>query len=101
MGTEMLASRSGETMELKSIVVLVVTYCSLCLSCDISLSLSHTIALFVYEQDTCCHLSETAGTKNLLPTSIDTSGAIYRIFPFYLFSSNRKWDGLDGSTIRK
>ena len=54
MDTEMLASPSGETVELKSIALLVVTCRSLCLARNKSLSLSHTIALFVYEW--CCHL---------------------------------------------
>ena len=48
MEVEMLALRSGETMELKSIVVLVARQCALYLSRCISVFLTHISAFFVY-----------------------------------------------------
>ena len=54
-GTEMLAPRSGETTELKSICVFVARYYFPCLPYCISLSLSHTVALLIYPF--CCHLT--------------------------------------------
>ena len=51
----MLAPRSGETMELKYMVIFVTHYCAPCLLHDINLSLSRAIALFVLQR--CRHLS--------------------------------------------
>ena len=47
MGNEMLASRSGEKVELIAITVLVRHYCSPCLVPVIYLSLLHIVALSV------------------------------------------------------
>ena len=58
----MLASRSGETVELKSIAVSVAHSSSPCLPRGICLSLSHVVPLLVYEQARRCHLAAATGT---------------------------------------
>ena len=48
MDTQMLAARSGEPVELTYIVILVAHCCFPCLSRNVCLSLSHTVALLVF-----------------------------------------------------
>lgn len=56
MDIKILASRSGETVVLKSVVVFVIHCCHLYLIRGIYLSLLHTIVIFVYERMRYCHL---------------------------------------------
>ena len=84
MGIKMLAARSGETVKLKSIVILVTHCCSPCFSRNIYLPLSHTVTLLVFHA---IYISLSHGIALLVCEQ--EGAAIYRILPFYAFSSNR------------